>query len=60
MLNHDQLHKENYYLVDTATLYADKKIGDLVVGSSEKVYLFGTNTIEGTIVGEEGGVLICL
>lgn len=60
MLLKDQIHKENYYIVDTNTLYADKKIPDIAVGSSEKVYLFGTNTIEGTIVVEEGGELICL
>jgi hypothetical protein len=51
---------DQIYRIKTAELKADKNIGDLIINkTNDKVFLFGNNTIVGTVVVNEGE-LICL
>lgn len=58
MLVYNQNNELLYIIEKTATLEADKKIFDTVVGENTTVYSFGTNTAEGTITVE--GTLVAL
>ena len=54
----DQKH-EDLFLIDTAKLNADKNIGDLAISKKDtKVYLYGENTIVGTILVSEGELIV--
>lgn len=54
----DQKH-EDLFLIDTNKLNADKNIGDLAISKKDtKVYLYGENTIVGTILVSEGELIV--